>query len=262
MTNNHVVRGARAHVSFNDGRHAKPIPGTVIGTAAERDLAIIRVARTDLIPVPLGRSSKLRLGDGVLAIGFPLGLTGGPTVTQGIVSGLDRTIQPKVARPSKASSRPTRRSTRATRAARSSTQGKADRHQYGGRETGSAENIGFAIAIDDARPVIDEIRTKPAGQRAWLGATFDTIDSAAPRSSSASRPIRVGPPRRRLRREPGLEGGPAGGRLVVAIGGRPVRSAEAMSKALRAINPGDSVVLDVLDRSGPRRVTVTAGKRP
>ena len=46
------------------------------------------------MPVPLGRSSKLRLGDGVLAIGFPLGL-GGPTVTQGIVSGLDRTIQPE-----------------------------------------------------------------------------------------------------------------------------------------------------------------------
>ena len=44
------------------------------------------------MPVPLGRSSKLRLGDGVLAIGFPLDLGGGPTVTQGIVSGLDRTV--------------------------------------------------------------------------------------------------------------------------------------------------------------------------
>ena len=65
---------------------------TSIGTAAERDLAIIRVPLTDLTPLPLGRSSRLRLGDGVLAIGFPLDLGGGPTVTQGIVSGLDRTV--------------------------------------------------------------------------------------------------------------------------------------------------------------------------
>jgi S1-C subfamily serine protease len=87
------VQGARRlTVSFNDGRHSKAVVARVIGTAAERDLAIIRVALTDLVPVPLGRSAHLRLGDAVLAIGFPLGLTGGPTVTQGIVSGLDRTV--------------------------------------------------------------------------------------------------------------------------------------------------------------------------
>ena len=86
VTNNHVVRGARTlTISFNDGRHTQPIKGDVIGTAEVRDLAIIRVRRNDLIPVRLGRSSRLRLGDGVLAIGFPLDLGGGPTVTQGIV---------------------------------------------------------------------------------------------------------------------------------------------------------------------------------
>ena len=66
-------------------------PGTVIGTSPERDLAVIRVAATDLIPLRLARSSSLRLGDAVFAVGFPLGL-GGPSVTSGIVSGLDRTI--------------------------------------------------------------------------------------------------------------------------------------------------------------------------
>ena len=92
VTNDHVVRGARTlTVSFNDGRHTKPVRATVIGTAPERDLAIIRVPLSDLVPLPLGRSSTLRLGDSVLAIGFPLDLGGGPTVTQGIVSGLDRT---------------------------------------------------------------------------------------------------------------------------------------------------------------------------
>ena len=122
LTNNHVVAGARTvTVSFNDGRHKRAVKGTVIGTAAERDLAIIRVALTDLMPVPLGRSSRLRLGDGVLAIGFPLDLGGGPTVTQGIVSGLDRTVHADGGPVARGCSRPMRRSTRATPAARSST---------------------------------------------------------------------------------------------------------------------------------------------
>jgi S1-C subfamily serine protease len=52
------------------------------------------------------------------------------------------------------------------------------------------------------------------------------------------------------------------GDVVVAIGGRPVRSAAAMAKAVAASKPGDSLVLDVVDQSGPRRVTVRVSKRP
>jgi S1-C subfamily serine protease len=93
VTNNHVIEGARTvTVFFNDGRHHRPVRAVVVGTAPERDLAIIRVGLDHLVSVPLGRSSRLRLGDGVLALGFPLDL-GGPTVTQGIVSGLNRTFQ-------------------------------------------------------------------------------------------------------------------------------------------------------------------------
>ena len=93
VTNFHVVRGARTlTVSFGDGRHKKPVRATVIGTAENRDLAIIHVKLSDLVPIALGRSAGLRLGDSVLTVGFPLNLGGGPTVTQGIVSGLNRTV--------------------------------------------------------------------------------------------------------------------------------------------------------------------------
>ena len=265
VTNNHVVRGARTlTISFNDGRHTQPIPGTVIGTAAERDLAIIRVARTDLIPVLLGRSSKLRLGDSVLAIGFPLGLAGGPTVTQGIVSGLDRTIQPEGG----ASLEGLLQTDAAINPGNSGgalvdAGGKLIGINTAAAKAGSAENVGFAIAIDEARPVIDEIRTKPAGQRAWLGATFDTIDSAAtavqlglPPDTRGAAVIAV------FAASPASRAGLQEGDVVESIDGRPVRSTEDVSKAVRALDPGDSVVLDVIDGSGPRRVTVTAGKRP
>ncbi|MBA2331883.1 MAG: trypsin-like peptidase domain-containing protein, partial [Actinobacteria bacterium] len=77
VTNNHVVDGAtEITVAFNDGRHTRPLRGTVIGTAPERDLAVLRVSARDLIPIRIARSSALRLGDDVIAVGFPLGLGG------------------------------------------------------------------------------------------------------------------------------------------------------------------------------------------
>ena len=265
VTNNHVVQGARTlTISFNDGRHTQPLQGEVIGTAAERDLAIIRVRRNDLIPVPLGRSSKLRLGDGVLAIGFPLGLGGGPTVTQGIVSGLDRTIQPEGG----AALEGLLQTDAAINPGNSGgalvdSAGRLVGINTAAARAGSAENVGFAIAIDEARPVIDEIRNKPADQRAWIGVTFDSIDTPAnavqlglPPDTRGAAVIAV------FARSPASKAGLREGDVVVSIDGQAVRSTEEISKALRALDPGDSVVLEVVDPAGPRRVTVTVGKRP
>jgi putative serine protease PepD len=263
VTNNHVVAEARVlTVSFNDGRHAQPVVAHVVGTAAERDLAIIRVALTDLIPVPLGRSSKLRLGDDVLAIGFPLGLTGGPTVTQGIVSGLDRTVH--------ADGGPSLEGLLQTDAAINPGNSGGALVDANGKLIGintvganGAQNIGFAIAIDGARSVIDEIRTKPADKRAWIGVTFDSIDGA-----SAAVQIGVPPNTRGAAAVAVFNGSPAAraglheGDVVVAIGGKPLRSADAMTKALLASKPGASLVMDVVDQAGPRRITVKVGKRP
>jgi S1-C subfamily serine protease len=263
VTNNHVVRGARTlTVSFNDGRHKKTARGEVIGTAAERDLAIIRVQLDDLIPIPLGRSSKLRLGDGVIAIGFPLGLAGGPTVTQGIVSGLDRTLHGEGG--------PDLEGLLQTDAAINPGNSGGALVDSGGRLVGintiaarDAQNIGFAISIDAARSVIDEIRSKPAGQRVWLGVTFDSIDSAAAAVQIGLSPDTRGAAVTAIFADsPASKAGLHEGDVVVSIDGRPVRSTDAITKALAARKPGDSVVLDVVDRSGPRRVTVTVGKRP
>jgi S1-C subfamily serine protease len=265
VTNNHVVQGARIlTISFNDGRHTQPVQGEVIGTAGERDLAIIRVRRNDLIPVPLGRSSKLRLGDAVLAIGFPLDLGGGPTVTQGIVSGLDRTVH--------ADGGPDLEGLLQTDAAINPGNSGGALVDSAGRlvgiptvaaRAGAAENVGFAIAIDEARPVIDEIRSKPAGQRAWIGVTFDSIDTPAaavqlglPADTRGAAVTAI------FAASPASKAGLREGDVVVSIDGQAVRSTVEISKALHALDPGDSVVLEVVDPAGPRRVTVTVGKRP
>ena len=210
LTNNHVVRDARTlTVSFNDGRHTQARPGTGDrhgGRARPRDHP--RRSSSDLVPLPLGRSSKLRLGDDVLAIGFPLDLGGGPTVTQGIVSGLDRTVH--------ADGGPSLQGLLQTDAAiNPATPGGALVDSTGkligintiAANAGSAENVGFAISIDEARPVIDEIRQQ-ARRRARLDRRHVRLDRERGRSGP-DRPAAEharSRRRRRLLREPRLEG--------------------------------------------------------
>ncbi|MGC1215348.1 MAG: trypsin-like peptidase domain-containing protein [Micromonospora sp.] len=90
VTNDHVVSGGtgKASVIFNDGTSAA---ATIVGQDPESDIAVIKVARTGLRPVEFGDSDALAVGDPVLAIGSPLSLAN--TVTAGIVSALDRTMQ-------------------------------------------------------------------------------------------------------------------------------------------------------------------------
>ncbi|WP_439117101.1 S1C family serine protease [Micromonospora lupini] len=90
ITNDHVVAGSsgKASVIFNDGTSA---PATVVGQDPESDIAVIKVNRTGLRPVEFGDSDALAVGDPVLAVGSPLSLAN--TVTAGIVSALDRTMQ-------------------------------------------------------------------------------------------------------------------------------------------------------------------------
>jgi putative serine protease PepD len=90
ITNDHVVEGGDdgLSVSFSDRSTAK---ATLVGRDPESDIAVIKVARSGLTPVAIGDSDAIAVGDPVLAFGSPLALDN--TVTQGIVSALDRTIQ-------------------------------------------------------------------------------------------------------------------------------------------------------------------------
>ena len=90
LTNWHVVRGARTiTVAFEDGTISE---AELFRSDPLLDLAIIRVDRMGLTPATFGDSDALRVGEDVVAIGHALGLDGGPTVSKGVVSALDRTI--------------------------------------------------------------------------------------------------------------------------------------------------------------------------
>jgi putative serine protease PepD len=90
ITNHHVIGGAdRISVVFSDGAR---FPAEVVGTDPVTDIGVLLVRRQGVIPITIGPSDELTIGEPAMAVGNPLGLPGGPTVTVGIVSALDRTL--------------------------------------------------------------------------------------------------------------------------------------------------------------------------
>ena len=157
LTNAHVIEGAtQVQVTLADSDES--FQATVLGSDAEHDLAILKVDAGNLTPITIGSSTQLDLGDSVVALGYPLGL--GPTATEGIVSGLDRTVQVGDG-PFDAKELTGLLQTDA--AINPGNSGgallDANGHLIGintaAASAASAENIGFAVAIDEALPVIE-----------------------------------------------------------------------------------------------------------
>jgi S1-C subfamily serine protease len=233
----------------------------VIGTAPERDLAVIRVQVSGLVPVRLARSSALRLGDAVIAIGFPLGL-GGPTVTSGIVSGLDRTIEGEngtltgLLQTDAAINPGNSGGPLVDRA------GRLVGINTAGVREGNAENIGFAISIDGALPVIDRIRTQTPSSQAWLGIAYSSVDS-----ESAAVQLGLDSSTRGAAVTVVYAGGPgekaelAVGDVITVADDVPINSAADLAKLLAKRKAGDEVDLELIDSRGPRLVTVKVVRR-
>ncbi len=262
VTNNHVVEGTTSvTVVFNDELHRRPLTGTVIGTAPERDLAVIRVGATNLVPLRVGRSSTLRLGDPVFAVGFPLGL-GGPSVTSGIVSGLDRTIEGR--------NGDLTGLLQTDAAINPGNSGGALVDRFGrligintaGVRLAEAENVGFAIAIDGALPVIERIRNQTPATDAWLGIAFSSVDTdAAAVQLGLDASIRGAVVTVVYPGGPGEKAELAVGDVITVADDVPVNSAADLSKLLADRDPGDEVDLELIDSRGPRLVSVAVVRR-
>jgi S1-C subfamily serine protease len=262
LTNNHVVEGTTSvTVSFNDGRHPEPLAAEVVGTEPGRDLAVLRVDADDLVPVRLARSSVLRLGDPVIAIGFPLDL-GGPTVTAGIVSGLDRTIEGRegdltgLLQTDAAINPGNSGGPLVDRAGRL-----VGINTAGIREDGT-EGIGFAIAIDGALPVIERLSRGAPTTEAWLGISFSSVDSESAAvqlgldSSTRGAAVTAVYPG-----GPGAKADLAVGDVIIAADDVPIRNANALQQAIAERKIGDELDLEVIDSRGPRLATVEVARR-
>jgi S1-C subfamily serine protease len=240
--------------------------GTVVGTDPQHDVAVVKVDAAGLTPVTLGRSSALRLADTVYAIGFPLDL--GVTVTRGIVSGLNRSLAVNGESgnvehlvgllQTDAAINPGNSGGPLVDAA-----GQVVGINTAGASAAAADNVGFAIAIDDALPVIKQILTEPAGRQAWLGVETVTVNSAATAAALGLSPnARGAAVVGVIPSSPAADAGIRIREVIVSLDGRAIRSASALSEALAGLAPGRMVRVALVTASGSRSVSVRLGQRP
>lgn len=175
LTSNHLVAGAtRLVIGLYDGRL---VPGRVVGRDFLTDLAIIKVEIEGLVPAKLGSSSRLRIGETVVAIGNPLAIKGGATVSVGVVSALDRAIVPPTGE--------TLYSLIQSDAAINPGNSGGPLVDLSGRVVGintavapAAQNIGYAIAVDEAVPVAQSLIVRGGMLRPLLGFVPVTVTSS------------------------------------------------------------------------------------
>lgn len=259
LTNHHVVALAQGSsagltVSFDDGAATRH-PARVIGADAATDLAVIKVdGVSGLTVADLGDSDTLQVGDSVLAVGSPLGLTG--TVTAGIVSALHRpvrlgtsggdnavidAIQTDAAVNPGNSGGPLVDATGAVVGINT-----AIRTLSTDPSTGGSIGLGFAIPIDDARTIAETLIAHGTVTHPTLGVNVRTATDGAIDGAQVQNVAAGGPAARAGIRE---------GDVIVAVGDRAVRGADELAVAVNQHAAGDRVAVALL-RDG-KRMTVT-----
>ncbi|HSV68303.1 MAG TPA: trypsin-like peptidase domain-containing protein [Mycobacteriales bacterium] len=264
LTNNHVVAeasGGRMTVRFHDGRSAT---GEVVGLDATTDLAVIRARGVDnLRPATFGRSGDLKVGQPVVAIGSPLGLSG--TVTSGIVSALNRPVRTGDAQSTSTDTVIDAIQTDAAINPGNSGGALVDLRGEvvginsaiatlgsSGRGTGGqAGNIGlgFAIPSDEAQPVAQQLAQAGKASHAQLGVSVQ--DSGTTTNGGTLLQVTAN--------GPAAKAGLRAGDVVTKVGDRQIDSADALVAAVRSHRPGDQITLTYLRNGQTKTTKVTLG---
>ncbi|MGI5349014.1 trypsin-like peptidase domain-containing protein [Streptomyces sp. CA-250714] len=278
LTNNHVVESAKGtdgvRVTFNGGQTAT---GEIVGTDSGYDLAVVKVSGVSgLTPLPLGNSDAVRVGDPVIAFGAPFDLDG--TVTTGIVSATQRPITAGGEEPGSESSYVDALQTDAPINpgnsggplvdSRGRVIGVNSAIKGAGSDSGLPEGegggsgsvgLGFAIPVNQARRVAEELINEGRATHPVIGVTLDTeYEGAGARIGGAG----GGQGDAVVRGGPADKAGLKAGDVVTKVGDKLVTSGEELIVRIRSHRPGEKLELTVR-RGGPdgaqRTVRVTLG---
>jgi serine protease DegS len=257
VTNQHVIAGADSiRVQLADGRIAD---ATIVGQDPDTDIAILGLAIDNLPVMPMGRSDTLRVGDIVLAIGNPYGLS--QTVTQGIVSATGRgqlglaTFENFI---------------QTDAAINLGNSGGALIDAHGdlvgintavlNRTYGGPEGIGFAIPVNLVRGVMEQILMNGHVVRGWLGfVPQDLTEQQAAQVGTSGGGVTVV---NILVKSPAYETGMRPGDIVTALGGEAVRSAQDLVARVSALKPGSEVELEAHHAREAYKIKLTVLERP
>jgi putative serine protease PepD len=250
LTNAHVVEG-NTQVKVRLASESTARDATVVGRDDTADIALLKLTSADgLTAATLGTTTSTQVGEPVVAIGYALGLRGAPTVSAGIVSALGRSLGPDLSGliQTDAAISPGNSGGPLVNA----------RGEVIGVNTASAtargqqgENIGFAIAIDDATQIADSLRSGGVPTQGFLGVT--TQDSSGSDLGASIVSVVAG--------GPADQAGLKAGDLITAVDGTSVADSAALGKAIRQHKPGDSVKITVNRNGSDQTLTPTLGKR-
>jgi putative serine protease PepD len=286
LTNAHVVmengvKASKVTVAFRQGldQTTSQVEATIVGVDPTSDVAVLKVdpAGHQLTPLPLGDSSKVAIGQWVVAIGNPLGYDF--SLTQGIVSGLGRDLQAP-----NGAVIPNGIQTDA--AINQGNSGGPLLDQSGNvigineqiaTTSGSFSGLGFAIPINTAKSVMEQITTTGTVKHAYLGIEGQTITpqlaqalklpaqqgvlviKVQPNTGAAAAGIKGGTQTKVIQGAPFT----VGGDVITKLDGQPLTSMEQLAAAIAQKQVGDTVTLTVTSGGGsPRDITVTLGNRP
>ena len=259
LTNAHVVEGATSVVAvLSSGRE---LTARVVGSDPDSDTAVVKIDGGPFPVADLGSNADLKVGQDAIAIGSPLGLTGGPSVTVGVISAMHRSVRTRTGQ-----SLMDMLQTDAPIAPGSS--GGALLDAYGKvigittalamTDTG-AEGFGFAIPIDAARNAADQLITTGKVVTVWLGVEGSDLDGA----TAVDLNVDGGAMIEKVKADsPAERAGLAPRDVIVRVDNKPVTSMTMLVVAVRAHRPGDVFTVEIVREKQHHGMTVTVAERP
>lgn len=241
-TNNHVVEGAKEiKVHLTDGRS---LTGKVLGTDPATDLAVVKVDAKDLPEAPLGDSSTLQVGEPAIAIGNPLGMEFRGTVTVGIISALNRSLEVGERKytliQTDAAINPGN-----SGGALVNADGEVMGINSAKIAKSGVEGIGFAIPINTAKPILEELVKRGVVARPYLGVTL--IDKATADKMGFEMDLHGGVFMMKvLQNSPAGKAGIRPGDIILSFNGEKVTTAAELREKIAACKVGATVDVKVL----------------
>ncbi|MCD7975366.1 MAG: trypsin-like peptidase domain-containing protein [Phascolarctobacterium sp.] len=257
-TNNHVVEGAEEIiVSLTDGRSVK---GRVLGADAVTDLAVVKIDETDLPVVVFGDSDTLQVGEPAIAIGNPLGLEFRGSVTAGVISALNRSIELGERKfnliQTDAAINPGN-----SGGALVNADGEVVGINSAKIALGGVEGIGFAIPVNTAKPILAELAKSGRVARPYLGAALVDKEIAARYGFEMDLHdgifiVKIVPD------SPASKAGIKAGDIIVSFKGAKVSKAVELRNLLTECRVGDKVDVVIIRNGAEQTVPVTLEEAP
>ncbi len=257
LTNAHVIAGAsELTVQMADGRRE---PGRILGSDPETDLAVVKIPGEDLPVATLGQSTGLRVGEAAIAIGSPLGLEGGPSVSVGVISALSRSVRGSDGRPlldmiqTDASIAPGS-SGGALLDMSGSVVGITTAIAIDAKAGG--QSLGFATPVEVARDVAHQLISSGRVVHAWLGIEGEDVINSGSADTDGARVRTV------VAGSPADQAGIEVGDVITSVDGTKVTSMLGLMVSMRTHSPGEAIVVEFWRGGRSQKIEATLRERP